>query len=95
MQAADLLEKFSFRVKAFQEGFEILSASRTLEDMAKSFCHVVRGSLMTTYINLFYKLDRYPWEYSDKEVWSGQRGPIPEHPPRRWLRPVLFRKTLA
>jgi serine phosphatase RsbU (regulator of sigma subunit) len=78
MQTTDLIEKFSFRVKAFQEGFEILSASRTLDEMAKNFCHVVRGSLMITYINLYYKPaegDTFTGIYEQKKSVSPDLNP--------------------
>jgi serine phosphatase RsbU (regulator of sigma subunit) len=55
MDSSQLIEKLSFQVDSFQEGFKILSGSRTLSDLAKSFCHILRGSLMVSYVNLYFK----------------------------------------
>jgi sigma-B regulation protein RsbU (phosphoserine phosphatase) len=55
MDSRQLIEKLSFQVDSFQEGFKILSGSRTLSDLAKSFCHILRGSLMVSYVNLYFK----------------------------------------
>jgi serine phosphatase RsbU (regulator of sigma subunit) len=55
MDSQQLIEKLSFQVDSFQEGFKILSGSRNLSDLAKSFCHIVRGSLMVSFVNLYYK----------------------------------------
>lgn len=55
MDISKLMEKLSIQVDSFQEGFKILSKSRTLPDLAKSFCHILRGSLMVSYVNLYFK----------------------------------------
>lgn len=55
MNTSDLIERLSIQVEAFQEGFDILSESKSLEDMGRNFCHILRGILMTTYVNLYYK----------------------------------------
>lgn len=55
MHTGQLLEKLTFQVNSYQEGFEILSKSRTLEDMGKKFCHILRGSLLVSYVNLYIK----------------------------------------
>jgi serine phosphatase RsbU (regulator of sigma subunit) len=55
MNSNQLIEKLSFQVDSFQEGFNILSRSKTLADLAKSFCHILRGSLMVSYVNLYFK----------------------------------------
>jgi len=55
MDSQQLIEKLSYQVDSFQEGFKILSEARTFEDLAKSFCHILRGSLMVSYVNLYYK----------------------------------------
>ena len=55
MDSNQLIEKLSFQIDSFQEGFKILSESRTLPDLAKKFCHILRGSLMVSYVNLYYK----------------------------------------
>jgi len=55
MEIGKLIEKLSYQVDSFQEGFEILSKSRTVEDLGKNFCHILRGSLMVSYVNLSFK----------------------------------------
>jgi serine phosphatase RsbU (regulator of sigma subunit) len=55
MDSSQLIEKLSFQVDSFQEGFKILSGSRTFSDLAKSFCHILRGSLMVSHVNLYFK----------------------------------------
>ena len=55
MDSQQLIEKLSFQVDSFQEGFKILSESRNLNELAKSFCHIPRGSLMVSYVNLYFK----------------------------------------
>ena len=55
MDSGQLIEKLSFQVDAFQEGFKILSGSRTLSDLAKNFAHILRGSLMVSFVNLYFK----------------------------------------
>jgi serine phosphatase RsbU (regulator of sigma subunit) len=55
MNSQQLIDKLSFQVNSFHEGFKILSGSRTLTDLAKSFCHILRGSLTVSFVNLYYK----------------------------------------
>jgi len=55
MNTNDLIGRLSIQVEAFQEGFSILSESKSLEDLGKNFCHILRGILMTTFVNLYYK----------------------------------------
>jgi len=55
MDISKLIEKMSIQVDSFQEGFTILSKSKTMEDLAKNFCHILRGSLMVSYVNLYFK----------------------------------------
>ncbi len=54
-QKYEVFERLTFQVNAFQEGFEILSKSKTLQSLGKNFCHILRGSLMVSYANLYYK----------------------------------------
>ena len=49
-----LLEKLSLQVKSFQEGFEILSRAKSLNDLAKKFVHILRGNLLTTDVNILF-----------------------------------------
>lgn len=50
-----LIERLSLQVRSFQEGFELLSQASSLEFIAKQFGHILRGSLLTTEVNFFYK----------------------------------------
>ncbi len=50
-----LLERLSIQVTSFQEGFKILSDAKTLDEIGKSFVHLLRGNLLATDISLFYK----------------------------------------
>ncbi|MCB0508832.1 MAG: hypothetical protein KDD21_11090, partial [Bacteroidetes bacterium] len=54
--ASDLItEKLSFQVKSFQESFEILTNSITLNGMAKQFDKILRGNFFTTKVNIFHR----------------------------------------
>ncbi|MCZ7601394.1 MAG: PP2C family protein-serine/threonine phosphatase [Melioribacteraceae bacterium] len=50
-----LLDRLSLQVNSFQEGFRILSNSRSLTDIGKNFVHLLRGNLLVSDINLFHK----------------------------------------
>lgn len=50
-----LLDRLSLQVNSFQEGFRILSNSRSLHDIGKNFVHLLRGNLLVSDINLFHK----------------------------------------
>ncbi|MBN1301100.1 MAG: PP2C family protein-serine/threonine phosphatase [Melioribacteraceae bacterium] len=52
-----LFDKLNLQVKSFQEGFEVLSQSKKLEELAKHFSHILRGNLLTLNVNIFYKKD--------------------------------------
>jgi sigma-B regulation protein RsbU (phosphoserine phosphatase) len=49
-----LVDKLNLQVKSFQEGFEVLSQARNLNDLAKHFSHILRGNLLTLNVNIFY-----------------------------------------
>jgi serine phosphatase RsbU (regulator of sigma subunit) len=53
--ATRLFDRLTFQINSFQEGFEILSRSRNLTELGKNFCHILRGSLLTTYVNLYFR----------------------------------------
>ena len=55
-EVSSLFDRMTFQINSFQEGFEILSQSRNLAELGKNFCHILRGSLMTTYVNLYIRL---------------------------------------
>ncbi len=51
----NIVEKLALQVDSFQEGFEILSESKSINDMAKQFATLLRGNFLVTDVNLFYK----------------------------------------
>ena len=55
MEVNRALDRLTIQINSFQEGFEILSQSRDLTALGKNFCHILRGSLMSTFVNLYYK----------------------------------------
>lgn len=50
-----IAEKLSSHINSFQEGFKILADSKTLEDIAEKFSHLLRGNLLTSDVNIFRK----------------------------------------
>ena len=49
------VEKLSLQVSSFQEGFRILYDSKSLNEIGENFVHLLRGNLLLTDVNLFYK----------------------------------------
>jgi len=57
-----LIEKLSLQVHSFQESFEMLSNSPDLEKMAIQFNRILKGTLLTTDINIFHSAtDKSEW----------------------------------
>lgn len=52
----EIVSKLSLQVSSFQEGFKILSNAKSLEEIARNFNHILRGSLLITDINILFKL---------------------------------------
>ncbi|MEN8194055.1 MAG: SpoIIE family protein phosphatase, partial [Bacteroidota bacterium] len=52
-----ITEKLAFHVKSFQESFDILSNSLSLEEMSVQFEKILRGSFFTTNVDIFHKKD--------------------------------------
>ena len=52
---SNIVEKLALQVDSFQEGFEILSESKSINEMAKQFAVLLRGNFLVTDVNLFYK----------------------------------------
>lgn len=50
-----LVDKLTLQVKSLQEGFEILTQAKDLNELGRKYCLVLRGNLLTTNVNLFYK----------------------------------------
>lgn len=57
MENNNLVEKLSLQVESFQEGFEILCKSFSLDEMVKNFLHIIRGNFIVTEIYSFHKLN--------------------------------------
>jgi len=55
MNTDHLLDRLAFQTQALQEGFDILSRVKSLSELAKHYCHILRGSLLTPNVNLFYR----------------------------------------
>jgi serine phosphatase RsbU (regulator of sigma subunit) len=51
----NIVEKLALQVDSFQEGFEILSESKSINEMGKQFATLLRGNFLITDVNLFYK----------------------------------------
>jgi sigma-B regulation protein RsbU (phosphoserine phosphatase) len=55
VETGSVVEKLSLQVDALQEGFDVLSNSNSLKNMAKQFAHLLMGNLLTTNIALFLR----------------------------------------
>jgi len=51
----NIVDKLALQVDSFQEGFEILSESKSIKEMTKHFATLLRGNFLVTDVNLFYK----------------------------------------
>ena len=51
----NIVDKLALQVDSFHEGFEILSESKSIKEMAKQFATLLRGNFLVTDVNLFYK----------------------------------------
>ncbi len=51
----DVLSKLALQIKSFQEGFKILAEASSLQEIAANFNHILRGSLLITDINIFFR----------------------------------------
>ncbi len=61
--ADTVLDKLSLQVESFQEGFQILSESNSIKEIGKNFVHLLRGNLLLSDINLFFrKTEKDDWE---------------------------------
>ncbi len=55
MSTEHIIDRLAFQTQGLQEGFELLSKVKSLPEMAKHYCHLLRGSLLTVEVSLFYK----------------------------------------
>lgn len=51
------------QVSDLQENFKLLSNARSLKGLGKQYCHILRGTLLTTNVNLFFK-------QKEEEIWQ-------------------------
>ncbi len=54
----NFLDRFKIHLNSFQEGFDILSQSNSLEDLAEKFCHILRGNLFVKGVGVYYKKNK-------------------------------------
>lgn len=52
---SDLLSKLYFQISSFQDGFRLLNEAKSIEDIAKNFNHILRGTLLITKANILFK----------------------------------------
>ncbi len=53
-----LVDKLNLQVKSFQEGFDVLSQSSNLNELARSFGHIIRGNLLTINVNVLHLTEK-------------------------------------
>ena len=58
MKSDSLVEKLSLQSESFQEGFETLTKSNSLDELLKNFRHILRGNFIITSIDIFYKVSK-------------------------------------
>ncbi len=59
----NVLDRLSLHIDSLQDGFELLSRSGNLKDLARQFFHIVRGNLQTVGAQMFYrKPNSVEWE---------------------------------
>ncbi|HEY6435452.1 MAG TPA: PP2C family protein-serine/threonine phosphatase [Ignavibacteriaceae bacterium] len=58
MKSNSLVEKLSLQSESFQEGFETLTKSNSLDELLKNFRHILRGNFIITSIDIFYKVSK-------------------------------------
>ncbi len=61
MPANDFLDRFKIHLDSFQEGFDLLCSANSLEDLAKQFCHILRGNLFVKGAGVFHKENGSGW----------------------------------
>jgi phosphoserine phosphatase RsbU/P len=55
LENTNLVEKLSLQAESFQEGFDILSKSFSLNEMVENFLHILRGNFIISEINAYHK----------------------------------------
>lgn len=69
-----MVEKLALQVDSFQEGFKILSESKSLEEMAQQFVVLLRGNFLITKVYVFYRQS----VEAEWEVLQGKQDYIPK-----------------
>ena len=54
---SNIVDKLALQVDSFQEGFEILSKSKSVAEIGKQFATLLRGNFFVTEIDIFYKIN--------------------------------------
>ena len=52
----NIVDKLALQVDSFQEGFEVLSKSKSVEEMGKRFASLLRGNFLVSEIDIFHKI---------------------------------------
>jgi sigma-B regulation protein RsbU (phosphoserine phosphatase) len=55
MQHYEIIDRLSFQIHSLQEGFDILGRSRSMQELGRQFLHILRGSLMISDVNIYYR----------------------------------------
>ena len=52
---SNIVDKLALQVDSFQEGFEILSRSKSIQEMGKRFAALLRGNFLVSEIDIFHR----------------------------------------
>ncbi len=52
---SNIVERLALQVDSFQEGFEILSGAKNVQEMGKRFARILRGNFLISLVDIFYK----------------------------------------
>jgi hypothetical protein len=53
---SNIVDKLALQVDSFQEGFEILSRSKSVGEIGKQFATLLRGNFLVSDIDIFHKI---------------------------------------
>lgn len=77
MSSGNLVKRLANELDAFKDGFYIFSEASSMDELAKQFCLILGGNLLTIDVRLYYKRDQ-------RKTWSVlypkamHREPLPE-----------------
>ena len=69
----NLIDRLRLQSDAFQDSFNLLSRAKTLEELAKVFFQILRGSLLALDAAIFFKSrEEAEWQvlFSRKKCWG-------------------------